>query len=215
MFEFMLGAIAAILFGIIANSLTPFFQNLFKIGSIEPQHDKPKDEVEPQPEKHQAPNRLEEWRAKNREKLANDTNRILLYLFPYVAMFLSVYAPIMLHGGLFSPSVNLAESRLAIDYIIDETNLSLISAVFGFFLFLPFWEISHVIAMLIAKKLSEYKKIDEIRLLAFISLVMIFWAFFIAGNVSWILNISATWLDSIKTSLLIWVLLSLAAFAQK
>lgn len=209
MFEFILGAIVAIILGIMANILTPYFQNYFRLKT-------PKENIKPELDNDDSEsNDIEKWRAKNRQKLTNDVNRAILYLFPYFTMFSAIYLSVIFHGGFFNPSVDLLESKLSINFIINEENLSLIAAVIGALLYLPFWKISQILATFIAKKVSEYSKVDEIRYLSFVALIMIFWSFFIAGNISWVLSHSATWFGSIKTSLLIWILLFLSAFTKK
>jgi hypothetical protein len=57
--------------------------------------------------------------------------------------------------------------------------------------------------------------VNEVKYLAFTVLAMVFWAFFVAGNVSWVLSLEAEWFDSVKLSLILWFLLFLSALANK
>lgn len=209
MFEAIIGGVVAIVLSMVANILTPFFQSFFK---IEPPA---LPDISEQPIQEPEPSNIDDWRAQNRAKLETVVGKVYFYGFSYFAMYMAFYIPFMLNGGLIHPTVNIAESKLAIDFIVDENNLSTICAVFGVLAYFPFWKLSQFIASVVSSILVRYTFVNEVKYLAFTVLAMIFWAFFIAGNVSWVLNTQASWFDSVKLSLLLWVLLFFSAFASK
>lgn len=209
MFEAIFGGVVAVILGMIANILTPHFQRFFgvKPPTVPDVFDQPA--PEPQPEN------LEEWRAQNRARLEALVGKVYFYGFSYLAMYMAFYIPMVMNGGLLNPRINLVDSKLAIDFIIDSNNLSMISAFFGVIAFAPFWKLSKVIASFIASIVVRFTFVNDVKLLAFTVLAMVFWAFFVAGNVSWIFKLEATWFESIKLSLTLWLLLFLSAFANK
>ncbi|WP_295054630.1 hypothetical protein [Sulfuricurvum sp.] len=209
MFDAIMGGIIAIILSIVANILTPYFQNIFKITPASVP-----DVSEPTfPESDSVS--VEESRAINRAKLDIALNKIFFYGYSYFVMYMAFYVPISLHGGLLNPNVNLIDSKFAIDFIINKDNLSMISAIFGVFAYFPFWKLSQLMANFLSSIVTKFIFISELRYLALTAFMMIFWAFFIAGNVTWILNEQATWFNSIKSSLLLWVLLFFAIISNK
>lgn len=209
MLEAILGGIVAIILSMIANVLTPFFQDFFKIKPVTAP-DVPEQEI-PEPD----PTNVEEWRAQNRAKLESVVGKVYFYGFSYFAMYMAFFIPISLNGGLVNPAVNLIDSKLAIDYVINSDNLSTICAIFGVLAYAPFWKISQFIASFVSSIVVRFTFVNEVKYLAFTVLAMVFWSFFIAGNVSWVLNANADWFDSIKLSLMLWFLLFFAALANK
>lgn len=211
MLEAILGGIVAIILSMLANILTPIFQDFFKIkhSTISDIHENSIPEPEPEP------SNVEEWRAKNRAKLDAVVGKVYFYAFSYFTMYMAFYLPIILNGGLLHPVVNLIDSRLAIDYIINENNLSTVSAIFGVLAYGPFWKLSQFIASFISSIIIRFMSVNEVKYLALTVLAMVFWAFFIAGNVSWVLNPKVEWFDSIKLSLILWLLLFFSALANK
>jgi hypothetical protein len=209
MFEAIIGGIVAIILSMIANFLTPFFQDFFNIKppKVPSVADTPIAEPEPL--------NVDEWRRKNREKLNTVLGKVYFYGFSYFAMYMAFYVPIALNGGLLHPIVNLAESKLGIEYIINEDNISMICAIFGILAYAPFWKLSQYIASLISSIVVRFTFVNEVKYLAFTVLSMVFWSFFIAGNVSWVLSIEAEWFDSIKLSLLLCVMVFFAGLAKK
>ncbi|QJQ95376.1 MULTISPECIES: hypothetical protein [Halomonadaceae] len=209
MFEAILGGVVAVVLSMTANVLTPHFQRFFGVKPVTVP------DVSDQPAPEPEPENLEEWRAQNRARLEVLVGKVYFYGFSYLAMYMAFYISLAIDGGLLNPSINLAESKLAIDFIIDENNLSTICAVFGVIAFAPFWKLSKVIASLIASVVVRFTFVNDVKLLAFTVLAMVFWAFFVAGNVSWILNPTATWFGSIKLSLMLWLLLFFSALANR
>ncbi|BBI98467.1 hypothetical protein FGKAn22_01600 [Ferrigenium kumadai] len=209
MIEAILGGIVAIILSMIANVLTPLFQDFFKIKPVTVP-DIPEQQI-PEPE----PSNVEEWRAQNRAKLEAVVGKVYFYGFSYFAMYMAFFIPLSLNGGLINPTVNLIDSKLAIDYVINEGNLSTICAIFGVLAYGPFWKLSQLIASFISAIVVRFTFVNEVKYLAFTVLAMVFWAFFIAGNVSWVLNADAGWFDSIKLSLILWFLLFFSALANK
>lgn len=209
MFEAILGGVIAVILSMIANLLTPYFRDFF---NIKPPKTPgvPKEQI-PAPD----PSNVEEWRAQNRAKLEAVVGKVYFYGFSYFAMYMAFYIPMMLKGGLLHPAINLAESKLAIDYIINEDNLSTVCATFGVLAFAPFWKLSQFIAGFISTIIVRFASVNEVKYLAFTVLLMVFWAFFIAGNVSWVLNADAKWFGSIKMSLMLWVLLFFSALPNR
>jgi len=187
MIEAILGGIVAIILSMIANVLTPVFQNFFKIKPVTVP-DIPEQQI-PEP--------------------------VYFYGFSYFAMYMAFFIPLSLNGGLVNPTVNLIDSKLAIDYGINQDNLSTICAIFGVFAYGPFWKLSQLIASFIGIIVVRFAFVNEVKYLAFTVLAMVFWAFFIAGNVSWVLNADAGWFDSIKLSLILWFLMFFSALANK
>ena len=209
MLEAILGGIVAIVLSMIANVLTPFFKDFFKIKPVTVP-DTPEQEM-PEPE----PSNVEEWRAQNRAKLEAVVGKAYFYGFSYFAMYMAFFVPISLNGGLVNPTVNLIDSKLAIDYVISNENLSTICAIFGVLAYAPFWKVSQLIASLVSSIVVRFTFVNEVKYLAFTVLAMVFWSFFIAGNVSWALNANAGWFDSIKLSLMLCFLLFFAALVNK
>ncbi|WP_421243111.1 hypothetical protein [Aeromonas enteropelogenes] len=209
MIEAIFGGIIAIILSMIANVLTPFFQDFFKIKPVTvpdiPERQTP--ELEP--------SNVEEWRTQNRAKLEAIVGKVYFYGFSYFAMYMAFFIPLSLNGGLVEPTVNLINSKLAIGYVINQDNLSTICAIFGVLAYAPFWRVSQLIASFISSIVVQFTFVNEIKYLAFTVLAMIFWAFFIAGNVSWVLNADAGWFDSIKFSLILWFLLFFFALANR
>ncbi|PNO57725.1 hypothetical protein MC64_020920 [Aeromonas caviae] len=209
MIEAIFGGIIAIILSMIANVLTPFFQDFFKIKPVTvpdiPERQAP--ELEP--------SNVEEWRTQNRAKLEAIVGKVYFYGFSYFAMYMAFFIPLSLNGGLVEPTVNLINSKLAIGYVINQDNLSTICAIFGVLAYAPFWRVSQLIASFISSIVVQFTFVNEIKYLAFTVLAMIFWAFFIAGNVSWVLNADAGWFDSIKFSLILWFLLFFFALANR
>tara|TARA_Y100000588_G_scaffold385623_1_gene479374 strand:+ start:716 stop:1351 length:636 start_codon:yes stop_codon:yes gene_type:complete len=210
MFEAIVGGIVAIILSMIANVLTPFFQDFFKTKPVATVPEIP-DQPMPEPE----PANIEEWRAKNRAKLEAVVGKVYFYGSSYFAMYMAFYIPIALNGGLLNPTVNLTESRLAIDYVINKENLSTICAIFGVLAYAPCWKFSQLIANFVSSIVVKFTFVNEVKYLAFTVLAMVFWSFFIAGNVSWVLNAEAGWFDSVKMSLILWLLLFLSALSNK
>lgn len=209
MIEAIIGGLVAIILSMIANVLTPFFQDLFKIKPVTVP-DIPEQEIQ-EPD----PSNVEEWRAQNRAKLESVVGKVYFYGFSYFAMYMAFFIPISLNGGLVNPTVNLIDSKLTIDYIINKDNLSTVCAVFGVLAYAPFWKISQFIASFISSIVVRFTFVNEVKYLAFTVLAMVFWSFFIAGNISWLLNANAGWFDSIKLSLILWFLLFFSALANK
>jgi hypothetical protein len=209
MFEAIIGGVIAIILSMIANLLTPFFQDLFKIKPVNVP-DIPDSQI-PEPD----PANVDEWRAQNRAKLEAVVGKVYFYGFSYFAMYMAFFIPLSLNGGLVQPIVNLADSKLAIDYIINSDNLSTICAVFGILAYGPFWKLSQLIANGVSSIVVRFTFVNEVKYLAFTLLAMVFWSFFVAGNVSWVLNLEAGWFDSIKFSLILWFLLFFSALANK
>ncbi|MCD6616812.1 hypothetical protein MF133_17425 [Aeromonas caviae] len=209
MIEAIFGGVIAIILSMIANVLTPFFQDFFKIKPVTvpdiPERQTP--ELEP--------SNVEEWRTQNRAKLEAIVGKVYFYGFSYFAMYMAFFIPLSLNGGLVEPTVNLINSKLAIGYVINQDNLSTICAIFGVLAYAPFWRVSQLIASFISSIVVQFTFVNEIKYLAFTVLAMIFWAFFIAGNVSWVLNADAGWFDSIKFSLILWFLLFFFALANR
>ncbi len=158
---------------------------------------------------------VQEWRAQNRAKLEAVVSKVYFYGFSYFAMYMAFFVPLSSNGGLFNPTVNLIDSKLALDYVINQDNLPTICAVFGVLTYAPFWKMSQLIASLINSIVVRFTFVNEVKYLAFTVLAMVFFAFFVAGNVSWVLNANAGWLDSIKSSLILWVVLFFSALANR
>ncbi|WP_226646917.1 hypothetical protein [Microbulbifer variabilis] len=209
MIEAILGGVVAIILSMIANVLTPFFQGLFKIKPIIVPEVLEREIPEP------PPSDIEEWRTQNRAKLESVIGKVYFYGFSYFVMYMAFYIPISLHGGLFNPTVNLIDSKLTINYIINQENLSTICAIFGILAYAPFWKLSQLIASFIGSIVIRFTFVNEVKYFAFTVLAMIFWAFFIAGNVSWVIHAGASWFDSIKLSLILWFLLFFLALTNK
>lgn len=209
MIEAIFGGIIAIILSVIANVLTPFFQDFFKIKPVTVP-DIPERQI---PELE--PSNVEEWRTQNRAKLEAIVGKVYFYGFSYFAMYMAFFIPLSLNGGLVEPTVNLIHSKLEIGYVINQDNLSTICAIFGVLAYAPFWRVSQLIASFISSIVVQFTFVNEIKYLAFTVLAMIFWAFFIAGNVSWVLNADAGWFDSIKFSLILWFLLFFFALANR
>jgi len=209
MIEAILGGVVAIILSIIANVLTPFFQDLFKTKPVTVP-DIPEQQI-PDPD----PSNVEEWRAQNRAKLEAVVGKVYFYGFSYFAMYMAFFIPLSLNGGIVNPTVNLIDSKLAIDYVINQDNISAICAIFGVLAYGPFWKLSQLIANLVSSVVVRFTFVNEVKYLAFTVLAMVFWAFFIAGNVSWVLNADVGWFDSIKFSLFLWFLLFFSALANK
>ncbi|MDO6564229.1 hypothetical protein Q4488_12615 [Amphritea sp. 1_MG-2023] len=209
MMEAIIGSVVAIILSMIANVLTPFFQDFFKIKPVTVP-DVPEQEIQ-EPE----PSNVEEWRAQNRAKLEAVVGKVYFYGFSYFAMYMAFFISISLNGGLVNPTINLIDSKLAIDYVINKDNLSTICAIFGVLAYAPFWKVSQFIASFISSIVVRFTFVNEVKYLAFTVLAMVFWSFFIAGNVSWVLNVDAGWFDSIKLSLILWFLLFFSALANK
>ena len=209
MLEAILGGIVAIILSMIANVLTPFFQDFFKIKPASVP-DVPEQEI-PEPD----PSNVEEWRAQNRATLEIVVGKVIFYSLSYVAMYMAFFIPISLNGGLVNPTVNLIDSKLAIDYVINNDNLSRICAIFGILAYASFWKVSQFIASFVSSIVARFTFVNEVKYLAFTTLAMVVWSFFIAGNVSWALNANAGWLDSIKLSLMLWFLLFFPALVNK
>ena len=209
MIEIIYGGIVAIALGMIANLLTPFVQNLFTIKPVTVPNIPEKQIMEPDS------SNIEEWRAQNRVKLETMVSKVFFYAFAYLAMFMALLIPFYLNGGLFNPTANLIDSRLAIDYIINQDNLTKICAIFGILAYGAFWKLSQLIADFITTIAVRFTFVNEVKYLAFTVLVMVFWAFFIAGNVYWILNPDVGWFYSIKYSLILWFLLFFYALSNK
>ena len=209
MLEAIVGGIVAILLNMISNILTPYFQDFFK-GKTATVPEIPEEPI-PEPD----PLNVEEWRAQNRAKLEAVVGKISFYGFSYFAMFMAFYIPVAINGGLIHPEINLANSKIAIDYIVNEDNLPKLCAIFGVLAYAPFWKLSELIASIVSSVAVKFTSVNEVKYLAFTVLSMIFWAFFIAGNVSWLLTLEASWFDSIKMSLFLWVLLFFSAIANK
>lgn len=209
MLQAILGGIVAIVLSMIANLLTPCLQEFFKI--------KPVRACEPpeQPIADPEPSNVDEWRAQNRAKLETVVGKVFFYGFSYFAMYMAFYIPLSINGGLLNPTINLIDSRLALDFVIDENNLSTICAIFGVLAFGPFWKLSQLIASIVSSIVVRFTFVNEVKFLAFTVLAMVFWAFFIAGNVSWVLNPEADWFSSIQLSLILWFLLFFSALANK
>lgn len=209
MLEAILGGMVAIILSMIANVLTPFFQDFFKIKPVTVP-DIPEQEI-PEPDS----SNVEEWRAQNRAKLEAVIGKVYFYGFSYFAMYMAFFVPISFNGGIVNPTVNLIDSKLAIDYVINNDNLSTICAIFGVLTYTPFWKVSQFIASFVSSIVVRFTFVNEVKYLAFTVLAMVFWSFFIAGNVSWVLNANAGWFDSIKFSLMLWFLLFFSALANK
>ena len=209
MFEAILGAIVAIGLSVIANLITPFIQDFW--GYKPPLSTS---ELDAELEKPQEPENIEQWRAQNRNKLEKAVGKVYFYGFSYFAIYMAFYVPVMLKGGLLNINVNLINSRVGIDYLITSNNLSTICAVFGVLAFFPFWKLSQIIANLVSTIVWHFSFVNELKYLAFTVLAMVFWAFFIAGNISYLLNPDVEWFVSIKFSLLLWVLLIFFALAN-
>lgn len=209
MIEAIIGGVVAIILSMIANVLTPFFQYFFKFKLVTVP-DAPEHEIQDLESSN-----VEEWRAQNRAKLEAVVGKVYFYAFSYFAMYMAFFIPISLNGGLVNPTVNLIDSKLAIDYIINKDNLSTICAIFGVLAYAPFWKVSQFIASFISSIVVRFTFVNEVKYLAFTVLAMVFWSFFISGNVSWVLNTNAGWFDSIKLSLILWFLLFFSALANK
>ncbi len=209
MFEAILGGFIAVGLSVFANLITPFFQRL--IGQKPPELP----EQHPKPENVEESESLEEWRAQNREKLESALGKAYLYGFSYFTMYMAFYVPVLLNGGLLNISINLLDTKIAIDYIVTDDNLPTICAVFGVLAYVPFWKLSEIIAGIVASVAWRFTQVNDVKFLAFTVLAMVFWAFFVAGNVSYLLNVDAGWVDSVKSSLLLWILLFAAAFTNK
>ncbi len=209
MIEAILGGIVAIILSMIANVLTPFFQDFFKIKPVTVP-DIPEQQItEPDPLN------VEEWRARNRAKLESIVGKVYFYGFSYFAMYMAFFIPLSLNGGLVKPTINLIDTKLAIDYVINQDNLSTICAIFGVLAYAPLWRVSQLIASFVSSIVVQFTFVNEVKYLAFTVLAMVFWTFFIAGNVSWVLNADAGWFDSIKFSLILWFLLFFSALANR
>ena len=209
MIEAILGGIVAIVLSMIANVLTPYFQELFKIKPVAVP------ELTEQPIPDPEPSSVDEWRAQNRAKLEAIVGKAFFYGFSYFAMYMAFYVPLFINGGFLHPTINLIDSKLAIDYTINEENLSTVCAIFGVLAYGPFWKLSQLIAGFVSSIAIRYTFVNETKYLAFTVLAMILWAFFTAGNVAWVLNTNAEWFDSIKLSFILWLLLFLSAIANK
>ncbi len=209
MFEAILGGIVAIGLSVIANFITPFIQDFF--GYQPPSTP----EIEVELEIPQEPENIEQWRAQNRKKLEKALGTLFFYGFSYFAMYMAFYIPVVFKGGLLDINVNLINSRVGIDYLITSNNLSTICAVFGVLAFFPFWKLSQIIANLVSAIMWHFSFVNELKYLAFTVLAMVFWAFFIAGNISYLLNPEVEWFASIKISLMLWVLLIFSALANE
>jgi len=106
MLEAILGGIVAIILSMIANVLTPFFQDFLKIKPVTVP-DVPDQEI-PEPD----PSNVEEWRAQNRAMLEAAVGKVYFYGFSYFAMYMAFFIPISLNGGLVNPTVNCTSSDL-------------------------------------------------------------------------------------------------------
>lgn len=204
MLEGFLGAITAIVLNMIASYLYPYFYNLLK-GKLPklPEIPEPSDKeiIEKEPES------VEEWRRKNRATFKRVVEKVYFYAFAYIAMYLAFYIPVSFSGNPIDANIDLSHSRLAIDYVINEENLSKISAIFGVLAYAPFWKLSQMIANVVSSIVIRFTFVNEVKYLAFTALSMLLWAFFIAGNVSWALNPESVWLDTVSTSLILWLVL--------
>lgn len=208
MIEAFLGAVAAIALGMIANILTPYFQDLFI--NNPPAAPNVPDQENLNPDQ----NDLNAWRAQNRARAESIYEKVTFYLFAYGAMYFAFFIPMTMNGGLIDPSIKLIESKLAIDFVINGDNMSKICAIFGVLAFVPCWKLSQIIANVVASIVVRFTFINETKMLAFTVLAMILCAFFIAGNVSWVLSVDAGWIDSIKASLILWFVLMAFAIVK-
>ncbi len=209
MLEAILGVIATIGMSVVGNFITLYLQGLtgYKPPSIP--------DINVTAEKRPEPENLEQWRAKNRKKLGDAVDKVYFHVFSYFAMYMAFYVPIVFAGGLTNIRLNLINSRIGIDYLITSNNLSTICAVFGVLVFFPFWKLSEVIASLLSKVFWHFTSVNDLKKLAFTVLTMVFWAFFVAGNISYLLNPNITWFTSIKFSLMLCGLLFCWTFASK
>ncbi|WP_429140880.1 hypothetical protein [Aeromonas veronii] len=213
MFEFILGGISSIIFGLVQEIIKPYIFNILKINptpkteeSIEiPQEiPNPSDEVA-----------VEKWRAYNREKLQLIFSRFYFYAVAYGSVYFAFLASFLFHDAFSNHGFNLTSSKLHIDFIIDNSNASTISAILGVIFFLPLWKASKCIANLIANIMIRFTFVNEIKYLSYAVLSMIFLSFFLSGNISWLLRVDSAWFDSVKTSMILCGLLFAAAFMKR
>lgn len=206
--EFFLGAIVAIVLGVMANLITPYLEKFFK-------HDHEFEERPPASPPKQPSEDLEGWRELNRRELETVVNKVFTYGFSYFAMYLAFYVPLVISGGYIDTSVNLQSTRFGLEFIIDSENISIICAYMAVFLYLPFWKLAQTISSYVCKLLWRFTFINEIKFLAITCMSMIFCAFFIAGNVNYFLSLQAGWWESIRFSLMIGLLVFGAAFLNQ
>ncbi|MGF1845271.1 hypothetical protein L4C39_19175 [Vibrio clamense] len=197
MFEILLGGIVTVVLGVCVNLITPYCQRIIGIKPPTLPH-VPESEVPALPESGDV--NLEEWRANNRRNLAKLTNTIFFYGVSYASMYMAFSIPLYLHG-----TVDLASSKLGVSYVVNYDNRSTICAFLAVIAFIPFWFLSKLVANLVASLVIKFTFVNDVKYYAFTVLAMFFWSFFIAGNVSWIINFDAGWVDSMTFPLFIWI----------
>lgn len=196
MVEAVLGCLVAIALTYVASGLTSLFKGVFNSKAIT------------EPNIHQASlpitadsvSFVTEPQNLIRSKTA--VEKLHCYVFSYFATFLAVYIPFNSNEALQGSAINLMESRLAFDIVVEWQYLPVMCAILSIIAFGPLWKIAQLMASAVAGIASRYTAVGELKYLSFTVLSMVFLAVFISGNLSWSLNPEAIWFESIKLSLI-------------
>ena len=200
---------SGVLVGIIANLLTPYIKKKFQ-PKIKIKQKPTITNIQPESKNDQS---IETWREFNKRKLCNNLVAIFFYGASYWVLFYAFFMPLSFYSFPDGINVNLTNSKIPINYIINEKNIYIICmvlAIFTFFILIPFIK---YLTNRLCGFLWKYIEITQLKYNAIFLLITFFMSTFLMGNIHYLLHIDATWWNSIKYYLLILPALVFVAFA--
>lgn len=207
--ELILGAILSVIASVL---LEPHLKRIFKIKYV-PKHDgdEPlKAELAPAPN---TPDRIEEWRRKNRERLSARMWEIFLYSFSIYILFLAFYIPALFK--MTNKELLLSTTRLNLNYEIADDKTLILSILLAVLVYFPCLDISENFGAFASRIYGRYEVIDIRKRTLFTLSGVVVLAIAISSLVVYLLYPGVTYKQALVTPVgVIMLLFALANYRQ-
>lgn len=134
------------------------------------------------------------------------THKFIIYTLSYFFIYLAIYIPSWLKLKGKPALLDLSTSRLSIDIVISNEDLLIIALLLSALFYIPIFIASKKMFDYFLPTVKRFTFINLVKYYSYISLIMIFISFLVAGNIEWILsNYNTSWFETVIKYFFIWV----------